>query len=100
MYHNTLPLRAHLARFGVHQGLLSIACHGVLENVRHFFISCLRMPATTLVWLATARDADITVAVVFFIPLVWSTRGERRLPYFAVVKAALRAKPGPFVPLW
>ena len=127
MLHNLLPPEGPppMARFGVQQGAHCLACPGVLEDVRHFFIACPRVAAvwdqlhvaSLLIptlgrcltwscwsWLGRPRRGTRTSWWRWSsssMHLVWTTGCKRiRPPSFAAYNAALRAKPAPFISLW
>ena len=103
LIHNILPARGRLARFGVEAAGHCPRCPGVLEDLEHIFTRCIRVagvwqqlvaslvastgPAPDrdlllLAWPPTARDNDIATAIMVFVHLVWTTRGETRPPTF------------------
>ena len=121
LIHNILPARGRLARFGVEAAGHCPRCPGVIEDLVHIFTRCPRVAAVwqqlvaslvaatgpvpdedllLLAWPPTARDGDIATAIMVFVHLVWTTRGEGRPPTFERLTVALRAKPAPFTPLW
>ena len=53
-----------------------------------------------LAWPPTARDGDIANAIMVFVHLVWTIRGEGQPPTFERLTVAIRAKPAPFTHLW
>ena len=122
LLHDVLPLRGRLARFGVEAAAFCPRCpHQVVEDSLHLFTACARvaelwqqlvaalLPHTGpladrdilfLAWPPLARDVDLSITLLVYHHLVWTTRADARPPTFGKLSAALRAKPAPFLPLW